>query len=184
VAIHQHTPQTLGEFLQWRMDEVGGRNPSETTEIEDRSYIPGATTDGLEKSELASRDKDPGQNDADVPEQTVTSRPPPPQVIKGCIFFGLQVLTVHRLGVLATEHLYETQNFGDKVIGLVVMLVVIFLVLLSFVQVEVGRRSAQVGRQTNVGERLEMVKFSDPVVSFVFLSLLSLLVPLVRLLFA
>jgi len=27
VAIHQHTPQTLGEFLQWRMDEVGGRNP-------------------------------------------------------------------------------------------------------------------------------------------------------------
>lgn len=105
------------------------------------------------------------------------------QILQASILHALVMLMAHRLGIIAVRRVQETQDFREKIIGLVAIFAAAFLALLSGGKLELGRALSAQGYRNSNGDR-PAVDQSDPLVMFIIFSFFSLSVPLVRLLIA
>ncbi|OCT45415.1 hypothetical protein CLCR_06310 [Cladophialophora carrionii] len=105
------------------------------------------------------------------------------QIVQASILHILVMLMTHRLGVIATKHVQETQHSGQKIIALVAMFAATIMALLSGGKLEHGRALFAQGYRDLGGIRPPMNR-SDPLVAFIVLSFFSLSIPWTRLLLA
>jgi len=105
------------------------------------------------------------------------------EFIKGVLIYSLQLLLAHRLGVCITRQVQETHRLTDMLIGSLSMSVVTMMLLMSPAFLGNARLLTLRGYRTN--ERFTFISDpSDPWEKFFAISLLSLMVPWLRLLFS